>query len=204
MEHPTTHYEALVKSIDEMKPLIRRVNPLFCETPLQALKVRSYILLSHAALEEYLEDLCKNVAGIAVKKYRDESKITRALLGLISSGLLDDISIGKAKKKVKQDLFHDIEIFAGEALTQFYNIIKNNNGIKKANQLSLLLPIGVDPESTDSATLAALDAFGTKRGDVAHKAKIVKEHTLSEIDGDLTSILAGLKLFDQASCNALQ
>lgn len=204
MEHPTPHYEALITSIKNMKPLIRQVNPLFCETPLQTLKVRSYILLSHAALEEYLEDLCKDVASIAVRKYKQHGNITNALLGLISSGLLDDISIGKAKKKVKQDLFHNIEIFATEALTQFHSVINNNNGIKKANQLSLLLPIGVDPESTDFATLAALDAFGTKRGDVAHKAKIAKAHTLSEIDSDLNSILNGLKLFDQASCNAIK
>lgn len=204
MQHPTNHYETLLRSLDGMKPLVQRVNPLTCETPLQTLKVRSYILLSHAALEEYLEDLCKDVALQAVEKFKESKKITNALLGLVASGLLDEISVGKAKRKAKQDLFHDIEMFASEALTQFHTVIKNNNGIKRANQLSLLLPIGIDPETTDSATLAALDSYGTKRGDVAHKAKITKVHTLSEIDSELNSILLGLKLFDHAGCEALK
>lgn len=204
MIHPTSQYGDLRSALKELRPITARVNPLICETPLQTLKVRSYILLAHAALEEYLEELAISAARQACKQFKDNGQLSLALVGLISAGVLDEIAVGKARKKATQDLFNNIEAFVDEALTRFSLIVKDNHGIKRHNQISLLLPIGFDPEAVDAATLAALDSFGTKRGDIAHKAKISKVHTLSEVDSSLNTILTGLAAFDRAACSALQ
>ena len=203
LTHPTTQYSLLLAALAAIRPITKNVNPLICDTPLQTLKVRSYILLTHAALEEYIEELTLEVAKAAVQQFTANKSICIALLGLVSSTLLDEVSVGKAKKRATQDVFNNIDVFAAEALTRFHMLVKGNNGIKRNDQLSLFLPIGVDPEQADSATLAAMDAFGTKRGDIAHKAKITKTHTLSEIESDIATIVSGLKMFDQAACEAL-
>src|SRR5688500_6106137 len=104
MRHPTPHIRRLRRVLSDLSPLISRVNPLICDSPLQVLKVRSYILLSHAALEEYLEELVLDVAVKSRQLFKEKGYITKALVGMISSGLIEEIADGKAKKKVVQDL----------------------------------------------------------------------------------------------------
>lgn len=204
MTSPSTHFKALKASLAGIRPITNNVNKLFCETPVQHLKVRSFILLSHAALEEYLENAALDIALKARTLYKSKGYITKALVGLISSGVLEEINAGKQKKKITQDVFKNIDVFSLEAYNQFVAKVATNHGIKRDNQLNLFLPIGVNPDEVDFATVAALDAFGAKRGEIAHKAKITKIHTLSEILTDLETIAKGLRALDTAAQDALK
>jgi hypothetical protein len=165
---------------------------------MQDLKVQAYVLLCHAAIEEYLEKLVLDVARQCIDKYHNHNTICRSLIGLISCGLIARIEEKALSKKISEELFQNIGEFSNVAYGRFRSIVGDNNGIKKTDQKKLMLPIGVDPELEDSATMASLDSFGGKRGAIAHGFKIAKTHTLSEIESDLTTIKAGLLNYDGA------
>ncbi|MEZ4870096.1 MAG: hypothetical protein R3C14_52695 [Caldilineaceae bacterium] len=46
--------------------------------------------------------------------------------------------------------------------------MENNHGIKEANILQLLLPVGVEADEIDDVWLAAINSFGEERGRAAH------------------------------------
>jgi hypothetical protein len=57
------------------------------------------------------------------------------------------------------------------AIESFNRAIKQNHGIKEANLLALLLPIGIDTDDLDDPTwLATMKTFGEERGVVAHSS----------------------------------
>ena len=204
MKSPSKYFRELERSIRSTRAIASSVNPLFCNTKLDELKVKSYILLSHAAIEQYLEDLSFDVALNARNLFVKNGYITKCLIGLISSGILDEVSDGKGKKKISGNVFRNLDQFSSIAYSKYLEVIEGNHGIKKSNLMDLFLPLGVNPEIVDISTVAILESFGQKRGDIAHKAKISKTHTLSEIDSDLKQIVEGLRNFDAAACGSLR
>lgn len=199
----TTHYSKMLGDLDVARRIAYKVPPNICNTSIQELKVKSYILLSHAIIEEYIENVALDTAKSALHKYVSTNQICSALVGLISSGIIGRIDESGISRKLKREPFEDIALFANVAFGRFKYEVDNNNGIKKENLLKLLLPIGVDPETEDAATMAALDGFGQKRGAIAHAFKINKSHTLSEIEGDVQTIKIGLISFDTACQSCL-
>jgi hypothetical protein len=133
--------------------------------------------MSHAVIEQYLESIALDIARKALRLLIDEGKFCRALVGLISSGLIGKIDESGISKKLKREPFEDIELFANTAFGRYRTVLSNNHGIKNDDQLRIFLPIGVDPAAEDFPTMAALDGFGTKRGNIAHTFKINKAHT---------------------------
>ena len=81
MNSPTTHYLSLKDSLKQLNILVYRVDPIECKTDLQDLKLQSYILLSHAIFEEYLERLAGEIAAEARKILKNQNQISKALLG---------------------------------------------------------------------------------------------------------------------------
>ena len=148
MNSPTPFYEAMKKSLLEAKTLVDGVNPLECADDLQHQKLQGYILIVHSIFEEYLEKLCQESAMVARKALRDEGQITKALVALIATSVVDKIS-DKARKKVAVDLATNLEVFSMEAANSFYTVIKNNHGITTADQQNILLPLGIDLETLD-------------------------------------------------------
>lgn len=159
--------------------------------------------MAHAAIEQYVETLVLDIAKQALDQYVATQKVTRALIGLISSGLLARVEESGLIKKVKKEPFENIGLFASASYGRFKSLVGENNGIKTENQMKLFLPIGVDPSTEDPVTMAALDSFGGKRGAIAHEFKIAKIHSLSEIDSDLSTITKGLPVLDELCTKAL-
>lgn len=195
---PSEHYTKMARDLKVARKICYKVPISQCNTEIQDLKVKSFILLSHAILEEYIENIVLHVASEAIRQLAQNSTITTAAVGLISSGLIGRIEQDGISRKLKRQPFEDINLFANTAYGRFIRIVRENNGIKRNDQLKLLLPVGVDPETEDPVTMAALDSFGGKRGDVAHQFKISKTHTLSEIEGELSTIQTGLASYDAA------
>lgn len=203
MKSPTIHYMNLEKSLRSLKIIVSKVDPIECKSDLQYFKLQSYILLSHAIFEEFLENLVRDVAQAARTKLKNDDEISKVLLGLVCSGILDEVEEKKANRKISEKLFRNIADFSATAHTAFLQLITENHGIKEENQKKLLLPIGIDPAMVDAATMAALHAFGTTRGSIAHNFKITREHTLSQVDGEIRQITLGLKNYDEAACGSL-
>lgn len=199
----SSFYSDLLQDLSTARKITNGVPLNACNTDLQELKLKSYILMSHAIVEQYLESIALDIAKKALKLLVEEGKFCRALIGLISSGLIGKIDEVGISKKLKREPFEDIELFATTAFGRFRTVVNNNHGIKNDDQLRIFLPIGVDPAVEDFPTMAALDGFGTKRGNIAHTFKINKAHTLSEILGDLETIKNGLIAYDTACLKCL-
>jgi hypothetical protein len=199
----STFHNKLVSDLAVARQITYSVDPLVCRTTIQDLKVQAYILLAHAAVEEYLEALVLSTAHQAVVSYAKSRKICRALIGLVTCGLIGRMEEKALSKKVSEELFQNVEEFANVSYGRFKSLVGDNNGIKIQDQRKLLLPVGVDPQTEDPVTMAALDGFGGKRGAIAHGFKIMKKHTLSEIDSDLATIRAGLLNYDRACAEAV-
>lgn len=203
MKSPTPQYRTLVSSLRKAKLITGGINKLGCETDLQHLKLQAYILLCHSALEQYIEDLGLAAAQEARSRYAKNGIITKTLVALISSKLIDEIS-EKTRSKITHDLSSNIEEFSKEAFNRYRSVIGSNNGIVERDQNKILVPIGVDPVTTDVVLKNNLHSFGAKRGDVAHKFKVQRTDTLTSVDTDLETISKGLIAYDQAACEALR
>lgn len=203
MKSPTPHYRSLVKSLNKAKLITGGVNKLGCETDLQHLKLQGYILLCHSALEQYIEELGLAAAQLARSHYSNYGVITKTLVALISSKLIDDLP-DRSRSKVASDLSSNIEEFSKEAFNRYRAAVSANNGIVERDQHKILLPIGVDPASVDLVLMKNLHGFGSKRGDVAHKFKVQRTETLTAVDTDIATIVTGIIAYDQAVCDALK
>ncbi|MEO0032510.1 MAG: hypothetical protein RIS94_2268 [Pseudomonadota bacterium] len=203
MKSPTPHYRSLIGSLKKAKLITRGINRYGCETDLQHLKLQAYILLCHSALEQYIEDLGLSAAQEARSRYVSSGIITKTLVALISSKLMDDIS-EKSRAKIAADLTSNIEEFSKEAFNRYRSVVTSNNGIIDRDQKKILTPIGVDPATVDLVLMNNLHGFGAKRGDVAHKFKVQRADTLTAVETDLTTITSGILAYDQAVCESLK
>lgn len=203
MKSPTTHYKVLLGSLRKARLITGGINRLGCASDLQHLKLQSYILLCHSALEQYIEDLGMSAAHSARISFKTSGVITKTLVALISSKLIEDLP-PKSKVKIASDLNSNLDEFSQEAFNRYRYVISSNNGIVHRDQKNIFVPIGVDPETLDIVLMNNLHAFGTKRGDVAHKFKVQRTETLTAVETDLKTIVSGIITYDQAVCAALK
>ena len=75
--------------------------------------------MAHAAIEQYVETLVLDIAKQALDQYVATQKVTRALIGLISSGLLARVEESGLIKKVKKEPFENIGLFASASYGWF-------------------------------------------------------------------------------------
>ncbi|MEG9862241.1 MAG: HEPN domain-containing protein [Parvularculales bacterium] len=200
MESPTENYKNLKHSLNDTKKILNRVPKDQCVTLLDQLKVKSYVLLAHAAFEQYIEELVRETSHEAHLQLKQKNRICRALLSLISSEATSQVDDKKARRKINASIASNLYKFAEEAKSNLAQDIHENNGVSTNDQEKLLIPIGVDPEQVDLAVYNALHAFGKKRGEIAHKAKMKIEDTRSSVITDTNEILKGLLNFDIAAC----
>jgi len=204
MRSPTPYLRELRRSLKKAEMLVSGVDPNDAKTVLQNLKLRGYILLSHAVIEEYLENLTSNVALEARTIYKKNGILTHALVSLISSKLIVDVH-PKNSNKLSNNLVSNIDVFSEEACSRFIALVNNNNGIKEKDQNSLLMPIGVSPSDVDPALMNALSNFGDTRGNVAHKfTGIQNVSTLANVKGSIDYIARDIEIYDMAAVKNLR
>jgi hypothetical protein len=121
-----------------------------------ALKARSasFILLAHAEIEFAIETECRRTADLLLSA----SVPTTAIMAW---GMFALSAESVSKKKLSMP---SLELI----LERYSNVVNSNHGIKQANLEALLNPIGVRL-STATADIAVLEAFGRRRGDLAHQ-----------------------------------
>ncbi len=193
---PSETFQKLKAAIRLARKITIRVDANNLTTPLDEIKVRSYIILSHAAIEEYLETISENAAKNAVAQLRDNNIVSHALLALV----------GHYKSRFPKlfvtppplyDLRAELLLLAEECFEKHEDAIEKNHGISISSVNGLMFPIGVDADRLSAGMGGALQAFSGKRGKVAHNMGMQTLETKSSIDSDLRGILTGLKSIDQ-------
>lgn len=175
-------------------------------TPRLSIRALSYRVLSHAEIEQYLEDRADEVARAADASWKDRrhvSETTLCLLAFSGQQLARVPSTLKPPPNKQQDWSELVkpDKRLSHAITQFTRYARReNHGIKEENALALLLPIGLRADEIDELLLAEMNDFGTKRGSAAHAS--VAGHVTAGVNpfdevAQVGRILEGLEIVDQ-------
>jgi hypothetical protein len=147
----------------------------------------AYHVLAHAEIEAYLEDRALDTALAAVRAWKNNSRVSKTLLALISfSGRIMERPPGSINPEQPSQMSQwDEKIKLNKkvdlAMNDFYRIVKQNHGVKEENTIRLLLPIGIDCDDLDTVLIADLNSFGESRGLIAHLASQAYR-TMEQID----------------------
>lgn len=145
--------------------------------------VRAYLLLNHAEIEAYFEEIAENKVKTAFKAWKINKTKSNVLLSLVSFH----------EAKVKQQGIGDR---INQTLTTYIQSLRKNHGIKEQNILSILLPVGLDIGEIDTTWLNTISSFGQNRGEIAHTSATVQQpldpatikSTIHQIMGEIADI----------------
>ncbi len=174
----SARFRTLSKELSRLKKqFLPKINPTGFYSDRQLALTLAYRVLAHAEIEAYLEDRAWEVIINAKKNWDHTGKPCRTLISLVAfSGqvmeippdTLTPVKPSKAVPLEKIKLNKKIEL----SINCFKRVIDQNHGVKEANLLALLLPIGIDSDDLDPALLATMNTFGEQRGVVAHSSAI--------------------------------
>jgi hypothetical protein len=122
---------------------------------------RAFLVLSHAEIESYLEGWAKDIARAAETRWTSSNKVTKPLAYLLAT-LAERIE-PKAKDSPQKLADASLRLFQ-----KYYKVIKDNNGVKEANVLTLFAPLGIPASALGATLLPSLDSLGSLRGSHAH------------------------------------
>ena len=168
----SARFITLTKELNRLKKqFLPKINPTGIYSDRQLALTIAYRVLAHAEIEAYLEDRVKQLAIDAKRDWDNQGKTSRTLLSLLAfSGEMMDVPPDTLSPVRGSKIVALEQIKIDSAINCFIRTINQNHGVKEANILSLLLPIGIDSDDLDSALLADLNTFGEQRGLVAHSS----------------------------------
>lgn len=133
--------------------------------------IRSYVLLAHAEIEAYFEEIATEKARKSLTYWIDGKKSSNCVISIMS------FCGGELNWENKEDKVK-IQSRVNKTIMHYINSLKKNNGIKSSNIKDILLPLGIDCNDLDQTWLNVMDDFGKLRGSFAHTTHSVQ----SQID----------------------
>ena len=160
MPRNSTSYKELKRRIDYLSAnYLPPSDPGGNYTRKQKDAIRSFLLLSHAELEAYFEQICWNVAKRSLDRWLANHNYKSRVLLYLCVFTEQTEKIKRANSSVDK-----IKEIVGHYFVQ----LKGNNGIKRDNILDMLCPLGIDQNQIDNNWLNTIDNFGSNRGNIAH------------------------------------
>lgn len=130
--------------------------------------VRSFCILSHAAFEEFVENICIKVVDEMESAFKTTQRISYTTLSFLHFNSKPDM-IGD--DDFKCTLFEYLKDKLEKAKSTFSNyVIKNNHGVSLKYLDKMLIPLGLDIPS-DARFIGSLDYLSKYRGGFAHTYK---------------------------------
>lgn len=125
--------------------------------------IKSFVLLSHAEIEFFLENLARDKVQYCFEKWKNTRKGSNCLISIIS---FCSHSINFSKDKDSANLEHRMH-----RTVDFYlkSVLDANHGVKEKNILDILLPLGVELKQIDQTWLQTMNSYGNTRGKFAHE-----------------------------------
>lgn len=163
-------------------------------TKIQQDLIRSYVLLVHAEIEAYFEDVAREKVRRALSNWMSTRKKSSCLKAVLAySG--NELSY---EKEIKNNS-NNISFRLNKAANHFMALIQKNHGIKENNLLSILIPLGIELSDIDPVWLSTMEAFGNLRGTIAHNSTSI--HTLIDRNTEVlrinTQIMPEIQRLDQ-------
>jgi RiboL-PSP-HEPN len=124
---------------------------------------RAYVMLAHAEIESFCEDLVTKAIGAAKQHFDSRGTVSPTLRRIVA------YFVGKNRKSWDEYL-KPTQSAVDAASTSHSDTVKNNHGIKRENLEKLFYPLGVLETDLNTTWLAQMDSFGSNRGYFAHKS----------------------------------
>lgn len=190
----TKEYKVLKKRIDEIGENILEFLKS-CKTNTSSSYqdlIKSYILLVHAELENYIETICQGIISKSKELYDSKQRITKPILSLAT--------MSEKIFKEEDQQYNTTKKRLDKLFSNYNATLANNNGIKEKDLDKLLPIIGIEMEEVDDTLLSQLNAFGKTRGQIAHKTtKVIRDFKNEQkvVEALLTSLLDLDEKFDK-------
>lgn len=153
-------------------------------------KARAFRMLVHAELESYFEERAIDIVDSAFQLWKTKGKPSVPIVHLLTGvsevqGLPSELGTKTTALSI-----------TGSVVATYKKKINDNHGIRTANLLKILLPIGILEAKIDAAWLSTTDGFGGKRGATAHNTAI--KYTIDPKDDFQTvnQIMTGVRELD--------
>lgn len=136
----------------------------------------AFRVLAHAEIESFLEGRAWEAVNTALIAWKERRRAGRTLLALLAfnsaHGGEPPKSLGAPQPSQQRSWPDQVDLDkrVKNAATAYRRILEANHGVKEANIMPLLIPIGFNIEALDQALLNDLTAFGEARGDGAHRS----------------------------------
>ena len=121
---------------------------------------RSYVVLAHAEIEFFCEELALDTAQRALNKFVTNNKISLVLRKIVA------YYVGRQRASWR-DTITPSQGTVDTAFKSYKGDVDGNNGLKTQNLHKLFHPLGL--MDLDAAWLGVMNSFGSKRGNLAHK-----------------------------------
>ncbi|MER6292391.1 HEPN domain-containing protein [Streptomyces althioticus] len=166
---PTLRFKQLTKRVDRLAHLfLPRLSSVGRYTQEEYDYVRAFIVLAHAEVESYVESMCLDVLRKVEDRWDSSSIAGPCIAGLM---LYSDKQVSPPKALSKQSQNETIDSIVKNSIDKHRRFTqRDNHGVKEANLLRLLLPIGFQEADFDPVWLGTMNSFGVSRGLVAHQS----------------------------------
>lgn len=198
----SSKYKNLSKELNSLeKHLISKRLVVGNYTSRQKVLIMSFIVLTHAKIEEYFESYGLEIINEASKKWKNKRTIPLSILSLVAyyGYRLPDIptKIILHQNELSKNIISLEERI--EKVVNYYNsdIRVLNHGIKETNLLRILLPLGVRVEDFDATWISTVETFSSLRGEAAHKGFVKNEFNHLDILENVKKIKEGIKSLDK-------
>lgn len=136
------------------------------------LDVKSYCILSHAAFEEFIEIVALQVMNQSIKKYTQESRISKPLISLMHFKGKHSNYLEKSSEFLTIESLDSIYDYNRKCLQEikstFSKEVYNNHGVSLKYLVKILMPVSVDiPKNVNWSN--SLEKLANERGAYAHK-----------------------------------
>jgi hypothetical protein len=159
-------------------------------TPRQFDLTRSYIVLAHAEIEAFCEEIAVLKANKAMNHFRVYGTIRPILRKIVAYYVIKE---KKSWSHVSKPSATTIET----AFQSYLGSVRDNHGIKRLNIGRLFYPLGISEASLDTTWLTQMDTFGSNRGTWAHSS--IKAHNPPDPHSEVKNVkqlMEGLLLLD--------
>ncbi len=158
-------------------------------------RAEAFRMLVHAEIEAYLEDRAEEIASSAWNAWCAERKVsvvTVHLLGFSGREMYGPVKTIDAPTDNKKKAWPEkkyLDDRLSRSVTGFIHFLRTeNHGIREANLLSIVIPLGIEVDKIDGDLIFGLEELGQLRGRVAHTSLIARASDGVDPKGELDRI----------------
>ena len=170
---------------------------------LDQLKRKSYILLQHAAIEEYLEQISIYALCESKKSFDENAQVAEPLISAC-------IFYGQRLPSLLCDpsnyftTIHSFKTVCKQAIEMHCVALRGVHGIKIKHQNAILNPIGIRLQCFDQNLSLKLNSLGAERGGISHSFGIQQITPKIGLENSTAILLRLLQSFDNEVCRKMR